>query len=78
MNKAVVSLDRGQQFDVSGYYPTRLFWDMNDARLLVCEARRAQCETLQQQTALTDTEVFVVMSSLSSLWQCLSHRYLCV
>jgi len=77
MNKPVVWLDRGQQFEVNGYYPTRLFWDMSDARLLVCEATRARAENLQQLTAATDTEVVVVVIVVVVIMPVFRCCYLC-
>jgi len=46
---------------VKGHYPTRLFWDVNDARLLVCEARLGQSKTAVEETGVTNSEVIVVV-----------------
>ena len=43
---------------MNGYCPIRLFWDVNDGRLLVCQASRAPCETSLEQDS---TEVFVTI-----------------
>jgi len=69
----VVCTYRWQQYEVSGYYPTRLFWDVHCARLLVCEARRAQSENPLELNGTTDSEVVLIITLLSlSLLFCIS------
>ena len=56
-----------------GYYPTRLFWDVNHARLLVCEARRAQSEHSLEQNGAAGSEV-VLMIVITLILSILTHK----
>jgi len=69
----VVSGCRGtrQQYEVTGCYPTRSFWDVNYARLLVCEVRRSVADDNPlQQDKVTATANQVASLSLLCLKQC--------
>jgi len=53
---------RGEQYEVKGYYPTRLFWDVHHPHLLVCQARRALADNQLEQNGSVDNEVFLIIN----------------
>jgi len=69
-----VCLGRGQKYEVNGYYPIRLFWDVNDARLLVCEAILDSEYFLQQQATAADSNkvfvIVVIVDAITTVFYC--------